>query len=430
MKRVLSLFLSLAIVFSFIVPVSAATETYTDTAGVKWYYEDKGDYIKIGGSNLPLNNGVSVVVDEVTVPSVIDGKPVTVLQNAMYYKANTDNSESKSNCNFLAKAIVIPNSVTNIGQYSFRAQGQISEVTIPNSVTIVGDNVFADCSSLTTVAFESPSVVTSIGKDAFLSCSKLENIVFPESLTIIKDTAFKSTKLSSITIPGNVTTIGTGAFFNTGTLKTITFEGMTAPGVTSASSEKRNFGSSETVYYPAGATGYTDPTFQSNFKEGTEFIPVGVAPATTVIDEINDGDDVTFDEDFDADGATATMTSGQVVDIGSYTLSNATVNVGSGTLIINGTTITGTTVELDEYGKIIVANGNTAYMSKGSSQGILTSFNHDGSATIDYTITRSGDSMSKDVSVPADGIASGSRVLFGLSVNNIPDGTTLTFTKN
>ena len=70
--------------------------------------------------------------------------------------------------------IVIPNSVTNIGNYTFSGCSNLASVTIPNSVTSIGEEAFSGCSGLTSVTIGS-SVRTISGK-AFAECSKLEEV--------------------------------------------------------------------------------------------------------------------------------------------------------------------------------------------------------------------------------------------------------------
>ena len=81
------------------------------------------------------------------------------------------------------KDLVIPNSLTNIGNYSFYGCSGLTSVTIPNSVTSIGEYAFADCSGLASVII--PNSVTSIEKGAFSGCSGLTSVTIPNSVTSI-----------------------------------------------------------------------------------------------------------------------------------------------------------------------------------------------------------------------------------------------------
>ena len=93
---------------------------------------------------------------------------------------------------------------------SFRNQNLTSYV-IPNNVTRIGDRAFSFCSSLAEVVI--PNSVTRIGDSAFESCSSLAEVVIPNSVTRIGDSAFEScSSLAEVVIPNSVTRIGDSAF--------------------------------------------------------------------------------------------------------------------------------------------------------------------------------------------------------------------------
>ena len=95
------------------------------------------------------------------------------------------------------KSIIIPDSVTSIGDGAFALCENLTNVNIPNSVTSIGFGAFIGCSSLTSVHI--PDSVTNIGEGAFQGCSNLTNVNVPDGVTSIGDGAFAFCKsLTSI----------------------------------------------------------------------------------------------------------------------------------------------------------------------------------------------------------------------------------------
>ena len=108
-------------------------------------------------------------------------------------------------------SITIPNSVTSIGQGAFNCCTGLTTVTIGNGVTSIGEWAFNYCYGLTTVTIGNG--VTSIGEWAFSDCIGLTSITIPNSVTSIGDCAFSGcTELTTVTIGNGVTSIGEYAF--------------------------------------------------------------------------------------------------------------------------------------------------------------------------------------------------------------------------
>ena len=153
------------------------------------------------------------------------------------------------------KDVVIPNSVTSIGQYAFYGCSGLTSITIPNSVTSIGQFAFSGCSGLTSVTI--PESVTSIGSSAFNNCSGLTSVKIPNSVTSIGSSAFSGCSgLTSVTIGNSVTSIGNYAFSSCSGLTSVTIPNS----VTSIGQ-----------YTFSGCSGLTSVTLNSNAIVSTEY---------------------------------------------------------------------------------------------------------------------------------------------------------------
>lgn len=113
--------------------------------------------------------------------------------------------------NSLVTQLVIPSTVTNIGNYAFNKLFNLTSVTISDGVTAIGDSAFEGCTALTSITL--PASVTTIGINVFNGCTALKSASLSANLKTIGNNAFyKCSSLESITIPENVTAIGSGAF--------------------------------------------------------------------------------------------------------------------------------------------------------------------------------------------------------------------------
>ena len=115
-------------------------------------------------------------------------------------------------CNSLSD-IVIPSSVTSIGDRAFHWCLSLSDFVIPASVTSIGDWAFEHCRSLPEIVI--PASVTSIGSGAFSFCRSLSDIVIPDSVTSIGNGAFNyCSSLKYISIPKSVICLNGNPFYN------------------------------------------------------------------------------------------------------------------------------------------------------------------------------------------------------------------------
>ena len=159
-------------------------------------------------------------------------------------------------------SVTIGNSVTSIGHHAFCSCYNLTSITIPNGVTSIGDCAFDGCSSITSITI--PNSVTSIGWNAFDQCyfadenfvnnsncssenvwgaiivdddvngtlikdnvvvygrPNIDTSIIPEGVLSIKNGAFIGhERLTSVTIPSSVISIGLNAFYDCMLLKSI-----------------------------------------------------------------------------------------------------------------------------------------------------------------------------------------------------------------
>lgn len=133
----------------------------------------------------------------VNIPATINDMPVIAIGSHAF-----ENSKINS--------IMLPNSVTSIGDHAFYDCVSINSITLPANLISIGDNAFGYCYGLTSVTI--PSSVFSIGNYAFEACYNLKSVSIPSSVTSIGNQAFTGCGLTSIAIPNSVTNIGGGAF--------------------------------------------------------------------------------------------------------------------------------------------------------------------------------------------------------------------------
>jgi len=162
-----------------------------------WLYEVENNQVTITGSwNYTDSWGASGVL---IIPSEVNGMPVT--------RITSFSAQDRTRIN----SIIIPNSVTSIGNYAFAGWPNITTLNIPNSVTFIGDDAFRECASLTTVTIGSG--VTSIGAYAFYLNTSLTSVNIGSGVTSIGEFAFRECpNLTSVMLPSRQTALGDNAF--------------------------------------------------------------------------------------------------------------------------------------------------------------------------------------------------------------------------
>ena len=252
MKKVISLFLSVAMLLSIVsvVDFSAFADVKTGKCGdnVTYSLDTSTGVLTISGTGKMTDysyHNYSPFYQNTNIESVSIEDGVTSIGESAF-----------DSCTSLT-SVTIPNSVTSIGDSAFLRCASLISITIPNSVTSIGWRAFENCTSLTSIEvlennknyssldgvlfnkdksklitypagkadseYAIPNSVTSIGYSAFENCTSLTSITIPNSVTSIGGSAFYGcTSLASITIPNDVTSIGYGVFQGCTRLTSIT----------------------------------------------------------------------------------------------------------------------------------------------------------------------------------------------------------------
>lgn len=152
---------------------------------------------------------------------------ITAIKNFTFYRNNTLQTISLHNditsigtasfeeCRALTGSFTLPTNLRTIGERAFKnCTALASTITLPSTLTSIGDSAFEGCSNIEGT-LSIPSGFVSIGASAFKSCYKLNGeLVFPETTTSIGNYAFQGTKITKVTIPNTVTTIGEDPFIS------------------------------------------------------------------------------------------------------------------------------------------------------------------------------------------------------------------------
>lgn len=136
---------------------------------------------------------------------------------------------SFANCKGLA-SVVLPDSITTIGENAFNGCENLESIEIPEGVTEIGTGAFRYCKSLQSI--EIPERVTEIKACAFMDCESLQSITMSDTVSKIGSWAFAGCEeMTSLVTPDNVTIIGEFAFYKCKKLRSIEIsEGVTEIG--------------------------------------------------------------------------------------------------------------------------------------------------------------------------------------------------------
>ncbi len=110
--------------------------------------------------------------------------------------------------------VIVPNTVTIIGEAAFYGSEGLTSVTLPESVVLIDAYAFRYCNKLTSITLNSG--LNKIGSCAFWGCSSLESIDIPETVTELGYRIFAGCyKLTDIAISSDIVEIDYHMFEDT-----------------------------------------------------------------------------------------------------------------------------------------------------------------------------------------------------------------------
>ena len=128
------------------------------------------------------------------------------------------NDDVFTNCTQLS-TIQFPSTMTHISGFSNTG---LTEISLPGSVQKIGTNAFSNCNNLTKIDLSKCAALDSIYSQAFQKCKSLETVILAEGLKGLGKSAFEEcNKLKYLTLPSALDTIHTRTFYNCDSLRTV-----------------------------------------------------------------------------------------------------------------------------------------------------------------------------------------------------------------
>lgn len=112
--------------------------------------------------------------------------------------------------------------VTALGEGCFQCNANLESATIPKTITSIEPSTFNTCANLTSVKFADGIKVKALPAGMFNSCYKLTDVTIPQSVTSLGNNCFdECSGLTSIDIPESVNGFGSWCFIRCYSLKSV-----------------------------------------------------------------------------------------------------------------------------------------------------------------------------------------------------------------
>ena len=113
------------------------------------------------------------------------------------------------------KNVILPETLTEIGDYAFQNSWKLAAAEIPSGVKTLGPYCFTSCNSLGSITLHEG--LKAIDEYVFFGCGGVYELELPEGITTIGANAFSAMgSLQKLYIPDSVTGIGNSVFEGTG----------------------------------------------------------------------------------------------------------------------------------------------------------------------------------------------------------------------
>ena len=103
------------------------------------------------------------------------------------------------------QAIVLPDTVTDVGAYAFYGCADVSELVMSKAIESIGDYAFSGLDRITEVTIYGNN--TTVGDGAFENCTSLESVTLENGVDSIGPSAFGFTAITEVTLPESVTSL-------------------------------------------------------------------------------------------------------------------------------------------------------------------------------------------------------------------------------